>query len=1031
MSDEQDPQKPSSPRGLRSVGDALGGWARRVGELVAEVSGTPSVPDELREPLVHARTLRLSGELAQAQAVLRGQIEAHPNQPHLRYALGLGFVHDLVLGGRPLRPLADVIAALHDDALGPAPRQLLQGAHDLFEGSPEHALDALRRAAQHLAEVPKRDAQETRLLVHLLAGLAQLRRGEQDRALRELHKARTQLPPELGAPLRHVLLRHGVALLLAADQAAEAERWVDDARAHDEHDALAGELRVRALAAKGDVIGAQALLEALGDDPGHDETRLWVGLTVGLPKDGGDDLPTVALRHLQAAPADPEHRRRWALAELARRHREGRELGPADESLRRDIVQALSDAAQAAPAAVRDRWLQELAHVALRLDWFPPPVRDPIFDRLRREEGTAPEELRLVRARHRIAAGDRSHEDFQPGMPPRFRADPELGGPAGPDPCSPLRDPDLRIAVLASQRALAAAERCRLEGQPDLAQDLLVEALIEAPALPRARRMLAELAQGDTGTRLEDHLAAATTLLAGVPNRVLGVPLTGVQTALAQVVAARERLARPLTIAIMGEFSAGKSTFVNALLGQTVAPMGVLPTTSTINVFRRGLSGGARVHYRDGRIATLAAADVYPFLQGLDDAEAARIRHVEIERTGGRVGEASVVDTPGLNALDSFHEQVAREFLDEADAVVWLFSATRSGAATEAGMLQSLRAGGRQVLGVLNKVDTLDDDEKVELAEYLRKQLGQVLVEVVPVCARKALEHRTASSLAPVAMVGPANPHAPATGGLRERKGEDPFAEVEAALERHFLQRARELKRSLTARRLAEALQAARQAVAAAVTALEQRADATLQGMQGERTAAHPLLLRFGDALEEQLLGVDDLLTREGLSLGVLVAGKGRAKGPLDPQDAEYLAASLREGTMTALRRALAPLAHEDPAAAQVLDDQLVPWAQGYVEGVIHAGLLAAILQEHGDKIADGEAAMRSGLREALRPVARAWAARAGQLARAVERARARLDREASSAPRAEALRLRSAVLTAIDALAQAAQGQANDGGAT
>ena len=45
---------------------------------------------------------------------------------------------------------------------------------------------------------------------------------------------------------------------------------------------------------------------------------------------------------------------------------------------------------------------------------------------------------------------------------------------------------------------------------------------------------------------------------------------------------------------------------------------------------------------------------------------------------------------------------------------------------------------------------------------------------------------------------------------------------------------------------------------------------------------------------------------------------------------------------------------------------------------------------------------------------------RARQLAREVERARARLDREASSAPRAEALRLRSAVLTAIDALAEA-----------
>lgn len=996
MSDEQDQGKPRS--GLRSVGDALGGWARRVGELVAEVSGSPVVPEELREPLEQARRLRLSGDLSAAQASLHGLVESNPGQPHLRYALGLTFTHDLVMGGRPLRPLADVIAALAEDELGPTPRHLLQGAHDLFSDRPEPALDALRRATRTLGDVPKRDAQETRLLVHLLAGLAQLQRGEQDRALRELHKARTQLPPELGPPLRSLLLRRGVTLLLAADQVLEAERWVDEALEHDESDALARELRVRVLAAKGDEQGSQALLERLGDEPALDATRLLVGLTVGLPDDGGDDLGTVAMRHLQAAPSDPEHRRAWALTQLRQAQAEGSDLADRAD-LRRDVVQALADAVQAAPKGVRDRYLQELAHVALRLDWFPPPVRDPILDRLRREEGTAPEELRLVRARHRIAGGEDSREDFQPGMPPRFRADPELGGIAGPDPMSPVRDPDLRSAVLASQRALAAAERCQRDGQEELAQDLLVEALIEQPGLPRASRMLAELAEGEVGTRLEDWLSRATTLLAGVPNRILGVSLAGVQTAMAQVVAARERLARPLTIAIMGEFSAGKSTFVNALLGQAVAPMGVLPTTCTINVFRRGPTGGATVHYRDGRIAMLEPREVEPFLHGLDDTAAARIRHVEIERTGGRMGEASVVDTPGLNALDAFHEQVAREFLDEADAVVWLFSATRSGAATEAGMLSSLRAGGRQVLGVLNKVDTLDDDEKTELADYLREQLGEVLVEVVPLCARDALEHRTGES-----------------------KGPDPFEAVEAALERHFLQKARELKRSLTARRLGEALTAARESVLEGVAALEQQADQALAGVRGERVGAHALLLRFGEALQEQLLGVDDLLTREGLSLGVLVAGRGKTKGPLDPQDAEYLAASFREGTMAALRRALAPLGHEDPAAAQVLDEQLVPWAQGHVEGLVHAGLLAAVIAEHGQRIADGEAAMRAAFRDALQPVARAWVRRTQQLTRAVEQARSRQDREASSAPRAEALRLRSAVLTAIDGLREAAR---------
>ena len=72
----------------------------------------------------------------------------------------------------------------------------------------------------------------------------------------------------------------------------------------------------------------------------------------------------------------------------------------------------------------------------------------------------------------------------------------------------------------------------------------------------------------------------------------------------------------------------------------------------------------------EGVAETAVLLDGVPFdvgcLAGLDDTEASRIRHVEIHRGGTALGDAIVVDTPGLNALDPFHERVAREFLDEA-----------------------------------------------------------------------------------------------------------------------------------------------------------------------------------------------------------------------------------------------------------------------------------------------------------------------------------------------------------------------------
>src|SRR5207237_10114937 len=63
--------------------------------------------------------------------------------------------------------------------------------------------------------------------------------------------------------------------------------------------------------------------------------------------------------------------------------------------------------------------------------------------------------------------------------------------------------------------------------------------------------------------------------------------------------ALRENYDRPLLLAIAGEFNAGKSTLLNALLSHAVAPMGVTPTTAAVNVFVYGTRRAPRVVHRD------------------------------------------------------------------------------------------------------------------------------------------------------------------------------------------------------------------------------------------------------------------------------------------------------------------------------------------------------------------------------------------------------------------------------------------------
>jgi len=987
MSDEAE-------RGSRGVGSRLGGWARRVGELVSGPART-SLSDALREPLTEIRTLRLEGRFGEAFERLQVLSAKHADEPFIALSKGLTHVADFVAGGRPFKALNEATEAL-GKRLESGPGDLLRGASTLFEGRFERALDEFRRAQGRFERLPPLFDTECRFWLHLLTGLAHLKLGNEERAFRELQKARLRFPAQTGAPLRELVVRNGVTLALGAGQLNDAELWIRDLLVVDaeHHEGL--ELRCRVAAAMGDRVAAHALLDSLGERVSP-TTRLWVGLTVGLPGADGRAVANLALEGVQREPESPQARRLWAIAELAGTRERG---GPVDPGLADAILRAMADAVTNAPTATRDRHLQELAHASLRLGVLDHETFGVIQHRLTRDEGTAPEELRLLRARHGLQAGLLPTTDFVGPQGEQFRADPDVGGIHGPDPLSPVRSPALRHAVLDSQRALAEAELGLLRGgDAEVAQDRLVEALTHWPDLEDARRRLASLALPPPGGRLEELLTSSTTVLSAIPHRVLGVVLSGIPEAVRQVIAARERLARPLAIAIMGEFSAGKSTFVNALLGEAVAPMGVLPTTTTINVFRRGATGGARVHYRDGRVGLVNAADVQAFLHGLDDAEAQRIRHVEIERTGARMGDAAVVDTPGLNALDGFHERVAREFLDEADAVVWVFSATRGGAASEAEMLHDLRMSGRSVLGVLNKVDTLEGGEQEELSRYLKEQLGNVLAEVVPLDGLRALAWRTDGD------------------GL----GDDPFLGVELALDRNFLQKARELKRSLTARRLAEALEIAKAAVRSAAAELDLRADASAHTTGPDFLST---LREFADRVQEGVVAVADPLTREGLGLGLLRTGRGLAEGPIDPLDAEYLEARFRDVAMMAVYRALSEVGRRDPAVGEVLDRHFVPWTRGHLEGLVEAGFVPRLYSAHGARVAQGEAAVEGAFRDALLPMATSWASAARGLARIVEHAHARRQRDATSAPRAQAFRLRSAIETSLDALLKEARGQ-------
>jgi small GTP-binding protein len=169
-------------------------------------------------------------------------------------------------------------------------------------------------------------------------------------------------------------------------------------------------------------------------------------------------------------------------------------------------------------------------------------------------------------------------------------------------------------------------------------------------------------------------------------------------------------------LVVVGEFNAGKSAFINALVGQRILQEGVTPTTARIHVLKHGSRVDTSIDDHGLQVVT-APADL------LEDVH--------------------IVDTPGTNAILREHERLTSEFVPRADLVLFVTSADRPFTETERSFLQTIRDWGKKIVIVLNKVDIFERGEEIEevvtfVADSARRLLG-ITPEIFAVSARLAL----------------------------------------------------------------------------------------------------------------------------------------------------------------------------------------------------------------------------------------------------------------------------------------------------
>lgn len=204
--------------------------------------------------------------------------------------------------------------------------------------------------------------------------------------------------------------------------------------------------------------------------------------------------------------------------------------------------------------------------------------------------------------------------------------------------------------------------------------------------------------------------------------------------------ALRQQLDTPLTVAVLGEFNAGKSTLINAFIGETMVATGVLPTTSHVNVIRYGPRRAARWTHHDGRVEELPYADAAKLVK----SEPERVASLEFLYPHPDLRAIHFLDTPGFNAPDDRHEARATHALQHADAIVWMLDVHQALSSSEFARIRTIDGAADRLLVVVNKVDRLGDDPEAlgQVVDHVRRHLGDDHAGLFALSGLRAVEAR-------------------------------------------------------------------------------------------------------------------------------------------------------------------------------------------------------------------------------------------------------------------------------------------------
>jgi GTPase SAR1 family protein len=178
-------------------------------------------------------------------------------------------------------------------------------------------------------------------------------------------------------------------------------------------------------------------------------------------------------------------------------------------------------------------------------------------------------------------------------------------------------------------------------------------------------------------------------------------------------------------VACVGQFKRGKSTLLNALVGESILPTGVVPVTSVPTILRHADQRTARVlidhkwhSIRPGELSQYVSEELNP--QNIRQVEGVEVCLPCLLLASGMC----LVDTPGIGSVFAGNTETTKDFIPQIDAAILVVGADPPISGEELALIEAVAANVDEILVVLNKIDRVSATEREQASVFAAKVLA-------------------------------------------------------------------------------------------------------------------------------------------------------------------------------------------------------------------------------------------------------------------------------------------------------------------